>query len=140
MLRSKKTMIKRTEKLELLVEAAMPSKVKNHQCRETCGESDTRKSKHACIVEAHESTRKRLERTQEKYHEDRIAGKWFNSESHYNLVHKFIPWKIQDANAAVVKEWKKLDNASMANGQSEEQKSGHQRGTERRERQFILLR
>ena len=103
----------RAEKLELAIEAAMPCKVKNHQCRETCGESDNRKSKHACIVEAHGSTRKRLERTLSKDHEDRIAGKGFNSLSHYNLVHKFIPMhqamKIPDANTAVDEEWEKLE-------------------------------
>ena len=37
--------------------------------------ANTRKSKHASIVEAHESTRKRLEITLPKDHEDRIAGK-----------------------------------------------------------------
>ena len=53
----KETMKKRTRKLELPMEAAMPCEVMNHQYRETCGESDNRKSNHACIVEAHESTR-----------------------------------------------------------------------------------
>ena len=33
------------------------------------------KTKHACIVEAHESTRKRLESSLQKDHEDHIAGK-----------------------------------------------------------------
>ena len=50
---------------------------------------------------------------QSKIHDDHIAGKWFTSMSHYNLVHKFIPMpqamKIPDAKAAVDKEWKKLD-------------------------------
>ena len=51
---------------------------------------------------------------QPKDHADRIAGKGFNSLSHYNLVHMFIPMlqamKIPDA------------NASLANDQSEDQK------------------
>ena len=68
-------------------------------------ESATPRSKYACIVEAHESTRRRLERTQPKDDEDRIAGKGFNSLSHFNLVHKFIPMlqamKIPHAKAAV---------------------------------------
>ena len=46
-------------------------------------------------------------------HEEHIAGKGFTSMTHYNLVHKFIPMpqamKIPDANAAVDKEWKKLE-------------------------------
>ena len=91
----------------------MPCKVKN-QCRETCGESDNLKSKHACSVEAHESTRERLERTFRKDHDDRIDGKGFNSLSHDNLVHKFIrmhqAMKIPDAKAAVDKEWEKPEN------------------------------
>ena len=51
----------------------MPCKVQNHQYRETCVESDNRKSQHACIVEAHESARKRLESTLPEDHEDHIA-------------------------------------------------------------------
>ena len=50
-----------------------------------------KKIKHACIVEAHESTRKRLESTLPGSHEDHITGKEYNSTSHKNLVHKFVP-------------------------------------------------
>ena len=49
------------------------------------------KTRYACIVEADESTRKRVEGTLLKDHEDHIAGKGISSLSHYNLVHKFIP-------------------------------------------------
>ena len=91
----------------------MPCKVKTYRNRETCGESSNRKSRHARIVEVHESTRKRLERTLPKDHEDHIAGKGVNSLSHHNLVHKFVPMlhamKIPYANAAVDKEWEKLE-------------------------------
>ena len=107
------------EKLELPMEAAMLCKLKTFRHRETCSEStEIRKSKHARIVEGHESTRKRLERTPPKDHEDHIAGKGFNSLSHKNLVHKFIPvlqaMKIPDAKAAVDKEWKKLEKLSSS--------------------------
>ena len=44
------------------------------------------RTKHACIVEAHESTRQRLESSLPKDHEDHIAGKRYNSMTHYNLV------------------------------------------------------
>ena len=68
------------------------------------------KTKHACIVEADESTRVRLEGALKRYHEDRIAAKGINSLSHCNMVHKFIPMphalNILDAKAAVEKEWK----------------------------------
>ena len=69
--------------------------------------------KHPCIVEAHESTRQRLESSLPRNHEDHIAGKGFSSMTHYNLVHKFIPMppgmNIPDAKAAVDKEWQKLE-------------------------------
>ena len=64
-------------------------------------------------MEAHESTRKRLESSLPKGHEDHVAGKGYNSMTHYNLVHKFIlvpqAMKIPDAKAAVDKEWKKFE-------------------------------
>ena len=57
-------------------------------------------------------TRKRLEGTFHKDHEDYAAGKGVNSLNHYNLVHKFIPMpkgmKIPGSKAAVDKEWEKL--------------------------------
>ena len=69
-------------------------------------------TKYACIVEADESTRKRTEGTLHEGHEDHIAGRGINSLNHYNLVHKFIPMpqamKIQDAKAAVEREWENL--------------------------------
>ena len=71
-----------------------------------CRNPDAPKAIHACIVEADESTGKRLEGTLHKDHEG-------NSLQHYNLVHKFIPMlqamKILEAKAAVCKEWGKLD-------------------------------
>ena len=70
-----------------------------------------KKTKYACIVEPHESTRKRLECTLLRNHEDHIAEKVFNPVNHYNLVHKFIPMlqamKIPDAKGAADKEWDK---------------------------------
>ena len=66
-------------------------------------------TKHACIVEADESTTIRLEGASYWYHEDHVAAKGINSLSHQNLVHKFIPMpqamKIPDAEAAAEKEW-----------------------------------
>ena len=75
--------------------------------------NNIRKTKHACIVEAQESTRKLLESTLSKDHEYHIAGKGYNSISHSNLAHKLLPMlqamKIPDAKAAVDKEWEKLE-------------------------------
>ena len=67
----------------------------------------------ACILEASESTRMRMEESPPKHHEDHIAGKGDNSLQHYNLVHKFIlmpeAMKIPAAKAAVDKEWENLE-------------------------------
>ena len=99
------------QKLKVPMEAAVLCKVRRDQCKDICGEPDTRRSKYACIVEANESTRRRLEGA--KDHEDHIAGKGFKSLSHYNLVRKFIllpqALKIPEAKAAVDKEWEKLE-------------------------------
>ena len=71
------------------------------------------KTKYACTVEAHDSTRQLLESSLPKHDDDHIAGKGYNSMVHYNLVHKFIPMlqamKIPDAKAAVDKESWNLD-------------------------------
>ena len=106
-------------KLEVPMGAAMPCKKgtkKYCSPQETearnCESNKIPKTRHECIVEAHDSTRKRLESSLPKDHEDHIAGKRKNSMTQYNLVHKFIPvpqaMKIPDAKAAVDKEWKKL--------------------------------
>ena len=92
--------------------AAMPCKTRREKNRGTCSVLDNCKTKSACIVEADESTRKRVEGPLHKGHEDHIAGRGINSLSPYNLVHKFIPMpqtmKIPDAKAAVDKEWENL--------------------------------
>ena len=103
------------KKLEVLVEAALLCKMGQEKrlgkLWETVASENTysrKKTKCACIVEAHESTRKRLESTLTRNHEDHIGEKGFNSFNHYNLVHKFIPMpqamKIPDAKAAVNEE------------------------------------
>ena len=73
-------------KFEVPMDAATPCKrgTNNHsELKETEAKSDESnkvpKTKHACIVEAHESTRKRLESALPKIHEDHIAGKEYNS-------------------------------------------------------------
>ena len=71
------------------------------------------KTRLACILEADESTRRRMGESLPNHHEDHIAGKGDNSQQHYNLVHKFIPMpqamKNPAAKAAVDKEWEKLE-------------------------------
>ena len=68
------------------------------------------KTKHACIVEAPESTRRSPESSLLKDHEDHIAGKRYNSITRNNLVHKFVPMlqamNFLDVKAAVdVRGW-----------------------------------
>ena len=86
------------------------------ELRETLAGGDThphKKTKYACVVGAHDSTQKRFESTLPKNRDDHIAEKGFNSFTHYNSVHKFIPMlhpmKLPDAKAAVDKEWDKLE-------------------------------
>ena len=92
----------------------MPCKTcKKNKHGETRNKTNDFKSKFACILQAGESTRMRMEETLLKYHEDRIAGKGNNSLQQYNMVHKFIPMpqamKVPAAKAAVDKEWEKLE-------------------------------
>ena len=92
--------------------AAMPCKTTGREHRETCSAPGICKTNYACIVEADESTRKRMEGTLHEDHEDHIVGKGINSLNRYNLVHKFTP-KLQametpEAKAAVDKILEKL--------------------------------
>ena len=86
--------------------------------KKNCGSGGSNKIKTrlACIQEADESTRLRMEESLPTHHEDHIAGKGDNSLQHHNLVHKFIPMpqtmKIPAAKAAVDKEWEKLEKFS----------------------------
>ena len=94
------------KKLETSIAPAVPCKTsKKGKHGATRGKSCEIKSKLACILEASESTRLRMEDSLPNHHEDHIAGKGDNSLQHYNLVHKFIPMpqamKIPAAKAAV---------------------------------------
>ena len=105
----KRTMKNARRKLAIPMPAATLCWLQLHQRPETCGTVGQHKTKYACIAEANESLRIRMEGSQSKNHEEHIAGKGMNSLSHYNLVYKFIPMpeamKVPDAKAAVEKEW-----------------------------------
>ena len=94
----KETVQNARRKVDVPMPTAMPCKIKGRKCKET---PDTLKTRYACIDEADESTRKRLEATLHGDHEKHIAGKGINSLSHYNLAHRFIlmskAMKIPDA-------------------------------------------
>ena len=76
--------------------AAMPCKMSGRKNKETCRTPDARKTKYSCIV-AGEPTRKRLEGTIHKDHEDHIsrlpvcAGQITHAVSAYTQV------KMEDA-------------------------------------------
>ena len=109
----KHTMKAARRKLEVPMPAAMPCKTTVKSSGETTRNIGKRKTKYACVVDADESMRIRLEGVSQGYHEDRIAAQGINSLSQLNLVHKFITVpqtlkKKPDAKAAVEKEWENL--------------------------------
>ena len=55
----------------------------------TRGNTNEFQSKLACVMEASESTKLRVEKSLPNYHEDHIARRGDNSLQHYNLVHNF---------------------------------------------------
>ena len=59
-------------KLEVPMPAAMPCKLEREKCRETC-RVDECETKYGCLVEADESTRKRMEGSSRKNLQDHIA-------------------------------------------------------------------
>ena len=66
-------------KLEVPMPAAMLCKIQREKYREICRVEKKRKTKKACIEEADESTRKRMEGSLRKNHEDHCRGKGMNS-------------------------------------------------------------
>ena len=101
--------------LEVPMPAAMVFKIPIKSSGETHRNIGKHKMKYACIVDADESTRPRLEGAGHKPHQDHITAKGMILCIHYSLVHKFIPMpqalKIPDAKAVVEKEWKKLEKS-----------------------------
>ena len=72
----KETIKNARKKLETPMALAVPCKT-SKKCKhgETRGKTNEFKSKLACILEASESTRLRMEESPPNYHEDHIAGK-----------------------------------------------------------------
>ena len=78
--------------METPMAPAVPCKT-SKKSGETRDETNDFKAKFACILEATESTRLRMEESLPNHHEDHVAGKGDNSLQHYSLVHKFIPMR-----------------------------------------------
>ena len=106
-------------KLEILMPAAMPSKTPINSRGETRRSVGKSKTKYACLVDADEAVRIRLEGVPHRYHEDHISAKGINSLNYCNLAHKFIPMlqamKTPAAKAALDKEWEKLEKIPARN-------------------------
>ena len=112
-------------RLEITMPAAMLRNPPIFHSRETSRSIGKHKTKYACMVEADESMRIRLEVVPYRYHEDHIAAKGINSLSHYNWYTNFpMPQalKIPDAKAAVEKNGKISRNTGMAADESQKQK------------------
>ena len=75
----KDTMKNARKKLEVPLESAMLCKISNQRGETWCIKNIRRRSRCACIVEAHESTRTRVGTVQPRDHEDLIAEKGLNS-------------------------------------------------------------
>ena len=85
----KETIENARKKLETTMAPPMPCKIMKKNCGS--GASNKIKTKLACILEASESARLRMEEFLPNHHEDHVAGQGDNSLQHYKLVHKFIP-------------------------------------------------
>ena len=86
----------------------MPCKIMKKNCGS--GASNKIKTRHACIMEASESTRLRMGESLPNHHEDHIATIWFT-----NLFLCLKPEKIPAGKPAVDKEWEKLEKISVWN-------------------------
>ena len=69
-------------KLETPMPAAMCKTSLCRSSKETCSTIGEHKTKYACIVEADESMRIRMEGAPHRYHVDHIAGRGINSLNH----------------------------------------------------------
>ena len=110
--------------------AAMPSKIPIKSSGETQHNIGKRKTKYACIVDADESTRPRLEGAGRIPHQDHITAKGMNSMTHYSLVQKFIPMPQALKNSRCKgscgeRIGKTGDNPGMAADESQKQERSH---------------
>ena len=106
-------------KLEIPMQAAMPCKTPINSSGVTYRGIGKNKTKHACIAEADESTRIRLEGVLFSYHEDHIAAKRNKFTESLQFGAQIYPMPqaltIPDAKAAVENEsenWKRFRHGS----------------------------
>ena len=117
-------------KLETPMPAAMPCKTPICQSsRETRRSLGKHKTKYACIVEADESMRIRLEGGPYRYHKIHIAAKGMNSLTHCNLVQQVYSIASSNENtrckgSSGKRMGKTRENTGMAADESQQQKWG----------------
>ena len=131
----KLTMKAARRKLEVPMPAAMPCKIPIKSSGETHRSIGKRKTKYACVVDADESTRPRLEGAGHKPHQDHITAKGTNSIPHDSLVHKFIPMPQALKNSRCKggsgeRMGKTGENLGMAADESEKQERSDRRSKE----------
>ena len=102
--------------------ASMPCKYQ----QEAVVRPGKRRTRFACVVDADESTRPRLEGAGHKPHQDHITAKGMNSMTHYSLLHKFIPMpQAKKIPYAQRRQWRKNrkieENSSKAADESQKQ-------------------
>ena len=104
-------------------------KVGKTECKETCARPEPKKSKYACIVDANESTRKRLEGTQPKDHEKYMKITLQSCAQ----VH---PYASSNKNTGGdSRSGQRIEeNACLAADESQKQKRCHSRGTEKKKK------
>ena len=119
--------------------AAMPRKKgtkKHFPFQETeaksCESDKIPETKHACIVEAHESTKQRLELSLPEDHEDHIAGKGYNPQ----IGAQFYSHASSDQNSGCESSSgqgmeEARNDSSLAVGQCKEQKKNYSGSTKR---------
>ena len=120
---------------------------RREECRKACSAPGICKVKYACIVEAGEATRMRVEGTKILHigHEDNIAGKGINRLNHCNMVHKFIPlpqkqWQYQMQKQQCIKSGKNLKRYRHGSWRMSETKKRWSVKQGEKEKQYTLRR
>ena len=122
-------------KLEVPMPAAMPCKMPKNSTGETHRNIGKRKTKYACLVDADESTRPRLEGAGHTLHQDHTTEKGMNSMNPYGLIHKIHSDASSNENSRCKGSSGKImgksgENSGMAADESQKQERSDRRSNE----------
>ena len=126
----KLTMKASRRKLKIPMPAAMPFKIRIKNSGETHRNVGKRKTKYACVVDADDSTRRRLEGAGHNPNQDYITAKGTNSIKHCTLVHKFILVPHAQKKIQMQRMGKTGENPGMADDESQKQERSDRRSKE----------